>query len=82
MIHSRYNEVLATMKKIQSTAKVPSFEDKTKLVSYRPTITDAFAKSRNADELFHYWKEYRNATGAQIRDLYKEYIELTNKAAR
>ena len=70
------------MSKIHSTAKVPSFEDKTVLFSLNPEISNVFAKKRNPEQLAYYWNGFRNASGAKIRELYKEYIELSNKAAR
>lgn len=37
--------------------------------------------STNYDELKYVWKAWRDATGAKMKDLYKVYVELSNKAA-
>ena len=58
------------------------YKDKSKLVSYEPEIVLRFGESRDPDELEYYWTEYRKQTGSKMRDMYKEYVQLTNKAAR
>ena len=78
----RYNSIKTKMSKIYSTAKVPSYKDKTKMMSLDPDIRDAVAKSTDPEELEHYFTEFRKATGRELRDLYLEYIELINEAAR
>ena len=40
------------------------------------------AQSRNPEELKHYWTKHRETTGSKMRDLFKEYLELNNKAAK
>ena len=78
----RYNLIVNEMEKIYSTAKVADYKDKSKLVSYEPEIVLRFGESRDPDELEYYWTEYRKQTGSKMRDMYKEYVQLTNKAAR
>lgn len=39
------------------------------------------AESRDYDELLFAWKGWRDAAGKVIRDDYKRYVELANKAA-
>ena len=70
------------MEKIYSTAKFRSYKDPTKLVSLEPDLTLLMGKSRDPKELEYYWTEWRKHTGAKMRDLYLEYIDLTNEAAR
>ena len=78
----RYNVITNEMEKIYSTAKVPDYKDKSKKVSLEPEITLTMGKSRDPDELEYYWTQHRESTGTKMREMYKEYIELTNKAAR
>ena len=69
------------MSKIYSTAKVPGFSDPTEKL----TLDDAsaiLAESDDPEELEHYWTQWRTASGAKMRDIYMEYVELTNHAAR
>lgn len=39
------------------------------------------AESRDYDELLFAWKGWRDAAGKVIRQDYKRYVELANKAA-
>lgn len=39
------------------------------------------AESRDYDELLFAWKGWRDSAGKVIRDDYKRYVELANKAA-
>lgn len=40
------------------------------------------ANSTNFDELKYVWKNWRDATGRKMKDLYKVYVDLSNEAAR
>ena len=40
------------------------------------------ATSENFDELAYIWKEWRDASGKNMRDDYKVYVDLSNKAAQ
>jgi len=44
-------------------------------------IESIISTSRNSAELAYVWKAWRDASGAPIKELYKEYIALSNKAA-
>ena len=79
---NKYTSIINEMEKIYSTAKVQDFKDKSKVVSLEPEITLRMAESRNPKELEYYWTKHREVTGLKMRDMYKEYIKLTNKAAR
>ena len=78
----RYNVIVNEMEKIYSTAKVPDYKDKSKKVALEPDITLTMGKSRDPDELEYYWTQHRKATGSKMKDMYKEYVKLTNKAAK
>jgi peptidyl-dipeptidase A len=77
----KFNRIANDMEKTYSTAKVPSYKDKKKLFSLDPEITLTLSKSRDPDELEYYWTQWRAQTGVKIRDMYKDYIKLNNKAA-
>ena len=78
----KYNQITNNMEKVYSTAKVPHYKDRSKLVSLEPEITLILGESRDPKELEYYWTEYRKVTGQKIRNYYKDYIHLTNKAAQ
>ena len=78
----KYTKLVKGMEKIYSTAKVPEFNDKSKSVSLEPEMTLKMAMSRNAEELKYYWLQHRDTTGRKMRDMYKEFIKFTNKAAK
>ena len=79
---NKYTSIVNEMEKIYSTSKVQDFKDKSRVVSLEPEITLRMAESRNPKELEYYWTKHREVTGSKMRDMYKEYIKLTNKAAR
>ena len=78
----RYIEITSQMEKIYSVAKVNDFNDPSKKISLEPEITLKMAESRNPKELEYYWLKHRDTTGKKMRNMYKEYVKLTNKAAR
>lgn len=51
------------------------------LFSSTTEITKLMANSRDAAELEHLWVSWRNSSGRQVRELYKEYVQLLNEAA-
>lgn len=77
----RYNQLVSDMTKIFSTAKVAEYNNTSNMVSLEPEMTLSMAESRNPEELQHYWVQHRASTGKQIREMYKKYLEFTNKAA-
>ena len=76
----RYIEVTGKMKKIYSTAKVPDFKNATMLLNLTE-IKNKLAESNDPEELEYYWTQWRMETGGKMRQMYLQYIELTNKAA-
>lgn len=51
-------------------------------VFYFPDLNKIMAESRDYDELLFAWQGWRNASGREIRDSYKRYVELANFAAK
>ncbi len=78
----KYNMLTNEMSKIYSTAKVPSFKDKDKLVSLEPEITLILAESKDPEELEYYWTEWRKVTGEKIREHYRKFLKLVDEAAK
>ncbi|XP_030364884.1 angiotensin-converting enzyme isoform X2 [Strigops habroptila] len=74
-----YNTLLSDMETTYSVAKVCR-ENKT-CHPLDPDLTDIMATSRDYDELLFVWKGWRDAAGKPIKNNYKRYVELSNKAA-
>ncbi|NXA93401.1 ACE enzyme, partial [Melanocharis versteri] len=74
-----YNTLLSDMETTYSVAKVCR-ENKT-CHPLDPDLTDIMATSRDYDELLFAWKGWRDASGKKMRNSYKRYVELSNKAA-
>lgn len=77
----RFNNILSQMSKVYSTGKVPDYRDPS-VEHTLGEISTIIADSRDPKELEHYWTQWRAASGAKMRDIYLEYIDLTNEAAR
>ncbi|XP_054851332.1 angiotensin-converting enzyme [Eublepharis macularius] len=75
-----YNQLLSDMETTYSVAKVCKGENGCKALD--PDLTDIMAESRDYDELRNTWKDWRDVSGKKIRDQYKRYVILSNKAAR
>lgn len=46
-----------------------------------PDLQKIMAESRDYDELLFAWKGWRDSAGKVLREDYKRYVELANKAA-
>uniref|UniRef100_A0A4W4GRH0 Angiotensin-converting enzyme n=2 Tax=Electrophorus electricus TaxID=8005 RepID=A0A4W4GRH0_ELEEL len=75
-----YNNLLASMETTYSIAKVCK-KDGTCL-PLDPDLTKIMAESRDYEELLFAWQGWRNASGRQLRQNYKRYVELANLAAQ
>jgi hypothetical protein len=51
------------------------------LVSLVSDLQKIMAESRDYDELLFAWQGWRNASGRELRQDYKRYVQLANKAA-
>jgi peptidyl-dipeptidase A len=78
----QFNKIVIDMGKIYSTAKVPSYKDKSTLLNLSPELSLIMSKSHDPDELEYYWTQWRDKSGVKIRDMYKDYIKLNNKAGK
>ncbi|CAG9769628.1 unnamed protein product [Ceutorhynchus assimilis] len=79
------NKIISDMETIYSKAKIcpkDSKDGKECNLSLEPDLTQILAVSRDAEELKHTWLKWRDAIGPKCRGLYKDYVELSNEAAR
>uniref|UniRef100_A0A8C3KJA8 Angiotensin-converting enzyme n=1 Tax=Calidris pygmaea TaxID=425635 RepID=A0A8C3KJA8_9CHAR len=74
-----YNTLLSDMETTYSVAKVCG--ENNVCVPLDPDLTDLMATSRDYDKLLFAWKGWRDASGKKIKNNYKRYVELSNKAA-
>ncbi|XP_075578934.1 angiotensin-converting enzyme isoform X2 [Pelecanus crispus] len=74
-----YNTLLSDMETAYSVAKV--CKENNVCHPLDPDLTDIMATSRDYDELLFAWKGWRDASGKKIKNNYKRYVELSNKAA-
>ncbi|KAI8789468.1 angiotensin-converting enzyme isoform X2, partial [Biomphalaria glabrata] len=45
-------------------------------------LTKLFSESRNYDDLLTAWKGWRDASGRKMKDLFAEYVTLSNEAVK
>lgn len=84
---TRLNKIVSDMEAIYSKTKIcPYGQNSTNpedcKLSLEPELTHILATSRDPEELKHVWLEWRNYIGPKCRGLYKEYVDLSNEAAR
>ncbi|XP_068118779.1 angiotensin-converting enzyme isoform X1 [Hyperolius riggenbachi] len=73
-----YNLIVSEMETIYSKATVCKDN---KCIPLDPDLTALLAKSRDYDELLWAWKGWRDSSGKKMREHYKKYVALGNKAA-
>ncbi|XP_071942842.1 angiotensin-converting enzyme-like [Antedon mediterranea] len=78
----RYNAITTEMLSIFAQAKVCRDPPSTECLSLEPDLESIMADSRDYDELLWAWKGWRDAVGPPIGELYPQYVELRNIAAR
>lgn len=77
----------AEIEKIYNTAKICPFNKQncnlaTEGLTLEPELYDILSSSQNYDELEWVWIQWREKSGKNMRDGYRKYIELNNKAAK
>ncbi|OXA43749.1 angiotensin-converting enzyme [Folsomia candida] len=83
---TQYNTILATMSRVYGTGKICPFAKQdcdlaTEGLNLEPEIEAILSTSRDPAELAYVWEAWRDVSGRQIRETYKDYIALSNKAA-
>jgi len=74
-------DVNGRMQTAYSSAKVCDLEGYDGCVPLDPDLTELFATSDDYNLLRDAWMKWRDASGAPLREDYKQYVELENKAA-
>ncbi|XP_062859441.1 angiotensin-converting enzyme [Trichomycterus rosablanca] len=74
-----YNNLLASMETTYSVAKVCRSDGT--CLPLDPDLNKIMSESRDYDELLFAWHGWRNASGRELRQGYKRYVELANLAA-
>ncbi|KAJ0060197.1 hypothetical protein NL108_004051, partial [Boleophthalmus pectinirostris] len=74
-----YNNLLSNMETKYSVAEVCRANNTCHPLD--PDLQKIMAESRDYDELLFAWKGWRDAAGKVLRQDYKRYVELANKAA-
>ncbi|CAG2061272.1 unnamed protein product [Timema podura] len=71
------------MQSIYSTANICHFKNDSKCdLRLEPDLTKILENSRDPEELKHVWLKWRDATGRRMKDMFVQYVELENEAAR
>nr|XP_053649845.1 angiotensin-converting enzyme-like [Cherax quadricarinatus] len=79
----KYNNLVREMSTVYSTAKICDYKNpRSCKLELEPDLTKILRTSRDYDELEHVWKMWRYNTGRRIRDHYKLFVRLANKAAK
>lgn len=79
----RLDEVTSQMETIYSTAKICDFKNKSNCnLSLEPEITEILRKSRDPEEMKHIWLEWHKASGGKCKQLYEEYVKISNEGAK
>uniref|UniRef100_A0AAR5P344 Angiotensin-converting enzyme n=1 Tax=Dendroctonus ponderosae TaxID=77166 RepID=A0AAR5P344_DENPD len=79
--------IISDMQAIYSKAKICPNGQKPEdgaecTLSLEPELTQILSTSKDPEELKHVWLGWRNAVGAKCRGLYKQYVDLSNDAAK
>ncbi|KAL7869846.1 hypothetical protein AOLI_G00138340 [Acnodon oligacanthus] len=75
----RYNTILSQMDNIYSTAKLCPKEEE--CWSLEPELKEILANSRSYKRLLYAWEGWHNVSGKPLKNLYPEFVELSNKAS-
>lgn len=74
---------ISNMQTNYASAKVCSYKDPGDCsLSLEPHIQERLSNSRDPEELAHYWKQWYDTAGTPMRENFRKYIELSNKAAK
>ncbi|GJQ76300.1 hypothetical protein Trydic_g14, partial [Trypoxylus dichotomus] len=81
-----FTNILQSMRNTYSTGKICPYSQQACVLeneglSLEPDIEAVIATSTDYDELEYVWKSWRDASGAKIRENYKEYVRLSQEVA-
>ncbi|XP_061401531.1 angiotensin-converting enzyme-like [Musca vetustissima] len=76
-------EVLSSMEANFAKVRVCDYKDSEKCdLSLDPEVEEIITKSRDPEELKHYWVQFYDKAGAPTRKSFERYIELNAKSAK
>ena len=78
----KFIDLTSKMGSTYSKGKVLDYETKTKEFSLDPELSETMRKSRDPEELKYYWEQWREVSGKQIKEMYSEYVDMYNEAAK
>lgn len=78
----RLSEVLSKMEGIYGKGKVCGVPPDYNCLSLEPGLTRLLAESRDYDLLTLVWKRWRDVAKGEMKQLYEEFVELSNQGVR
>ncbi|XP_053409042.1 angiotensin-converting enzyme-like isoform X1 [Mercenaria mercenaria] len=78
----RLGVVLSKMEGIYSKGKVCGVPPDYECLSLEPGLTRLMSESRDYDTLALIWKRWRDVAKGEMKELYKEFVELSNQGVR
>ncbi|XP_074039099.1 angiotensin-converting enzyme [Leptinotarsa decemlineata] len=76
-------KTISDMEGIYAKTKICDFKDDKKCdLALEPDMTNILTNSRDPQELSHVWVQWRNNVGPKCKNLYVEYVNLSNEAAK
>ncbi|CAK1579465.1 unnamed protein product [Parnassius mnemosyne] len=83
---SKQREEIDAMQRVWSRVTVCAYNatncNKEESVRTMSDVISVFKISNDTNELAYYWKAYRDATGKQIRPIFKDYVSRMNSVAQ
>ncbi|TDG40372.1 hypothetical protein AWZ03_013202 [Drosophila navojoa] len=81
--YAEFLEAVSSMESNFAKVKVCDYKDNTKCdLSLEPEIEEVITKSRDPEELKHYWVQFYAKAGTAVRPQFERYVELNTKAAK
>jgi len=78
----KWKKIKSEMSRIFLLAKIKLNNTSNVSIPLEPNVTQLFQKNKDYDELANIWKLWSDASGKKYRDLYVDYVELSNEATK
>ncbi|XP_041779407.1 angiotensin-converting enzyme-like isoform X4 [Anopheles merus] len=76
-------DAISRMQENYATAKVCQYKNESNCnYGLEPELTETLAKSRDPEELKHYWVQWHEVSGKPVRKDFDEYVALNREAAQ
>lgn len=83
---TKFSELVDAISRMQenyATAKVCQYKNESNCnYGLEPELTETLAKSRDPEELKHYWVQWHEVSGKPVRKDFDEYVALNREAAQ